>query len=347
MMKKILIPPSTEYTIGYDLLKQLQEKCSKQRAIVIADAAIKESYAADFAKAIDAELLTIPSGEKTKSEEMKQSLLGQLFQMGCDKESLIIACGGGVTTDLVGFVASLYMRGIPLILIPTTLLAIVDACIGGKTAINTCYGKNLIGTFYNPKHIFADLNVLKTLPEKEWFNGIAEILKMGLIYKPAIWESCNFQDLELIFQAIEGKVEIVTQDPTEQSLRRILNFGHTIGHALELVSDYEMSHGEAVALGCATEAHLSMQLGYLLQEDFEQIARRFTQFALELPKSYTRSKFLSALLHDKKKRHSQTRFVLIDKIGHALAFQGAYCQAVTQSQLEPTLSWMEKWKSER
>jgi len=346
-MKKILIPPSTEYTIGRDLLKQLQEICSGQRAILIADAAIKETYAADLAKAIDAELLSIPSGERTKNEEMKQNLLSQLFQLGCDKETLIIACGGGVTTDLVGFVASVYMRGLSLILIPTTLLAVVDASIGGKTAINTRYGKNLIGTFYHPKHIFADLNVLKTLPEKEWFNGLAEILKMGLIYKPAIWESFNFQDPECIFQAIEGKVEIVTQDPTEQSIRRILNFGHTLGHALELVSDYEMSHGEAVALGCAAEAHLSMQMGYLSQEDFEQVVRRFSQFSLELPKKYTRSKLLSALLHDKKKARSQTRFVLIDKIGHALAFEGAYCQAVTHAQLEPTLNWMEEWKSGR
>lgn len=350
-MKKISIPPSTHYFIGHKLFKsqQLQEACAKQRTIFIADAAVKDLCAADLAKELDAELLTIPSGEKAKSEQVTQSLLSQLFEMRCDRQTLLVACGGGVATDLVGFVASIYMRGIPLMFIPTTLLAIVDAAIGGKTAINTPYGKNLIGTLYHPKLIFADLDVLQTLPEKEWFNGLAEILKMGLIYTPAIWENFkkNCQDPKLIFQAIHTKVEIVTQDPSEQSLRRILNFGHTIGHALERVSDYEISHGEAVALGCAAEAHLSMQLGYLSKEDFEEIAMRFNLFSLKLPRNYTRSKLLSALLHDKKREGGQMRFVLIGKIGRALSFEGAYCKAVTQSQLEPTLTWMEEWKSER
>jgi 3-dehydroquinate synthetase len=239
------------------------------------------------------------------------------------------------------------MRGVPLILIPTTLLAIVDAAIGGKTAINTPYGKNLIGTIYYPKAIFADLDMLQTLPEKEWFNGLAEILKIGLIYDTSIWKMAkeNSKDPDLILKAIQGKVAIVEQDPTEQALRRILNFGHTIGHALETVSQYEMSHGEAVALGCVVESHLSMRLGHLSEKDFEQIQSIYSLLSLKLPKTYNRAKLLSAMAHDKKKALGEIRFVLIDKIGHAIPFKGAYCQTVTQSGLEATLDWMESWKS--
>jgi 3-dehydroquinate synthase len=348
-MKKIHIRPSTELYIGPNLLTsdRLLESCGKLRIILIADAAIKDLYAVDLARKIHAELLTIPNGEKAKALETVQNLIDELFKMGCGRDTLLIALGGGVTTDLVGFVASVYMRGLPLILIPTTLLAIVDAAIGGKTAIDTPYGKNLIGTIYYPKAIFADLDMLQTLPEKEWFNGLAEILKMGLIYDGSVWEMAkkNGKDPDLIFKAIQGKIAVVEQDPTEQGLRRILNFGHTIGHALETVAHYEVSHGEAVALGCAVEAHLSMRLGYLSEKDFEQILGVYSRFPLKLPKAYVRTKLLSAMAHDKKKALGETRFVLIDKIGHAIPFEGAYCRTITQSELEPTLDWMESWKS--
>jgi 3-dehydroquinate synthase len=350
-MKKILIRPSTELYIGRNLLRadRLLEFCGKMRMILIADEAIKDLYAIDLARKIHAELLTIPSGEKAKVLETVQNLINELFKMGCGRDTLLIALGGGVTTDLIGFAASVYMRGIPLILIPTTMLAIVDAAIGGKTGIDTPYGKNLIGTIYFPKAIFADLDMLQTLPEKEWFNGLAEILKMGLVREPAIWEMAkeNRKDPDLILKAIQGKIEIVEQDPTEQGMRRILNFGHTIGHALETVSDYEMSHGEAVAIGSVTEAHLSMRLGYLSEKDFEQIQAMYSHFLLQLPKAYIQTKLLQAMAHDKKKALGEIRFVLIDKIGHAIPFEGAYCRTVTQSELEPTLDWMENWKSPR
>lgn len=258
-------------------------------------------------------------------------MIDKLFKLGADRNTTLIALGGGATTDLVGFVASIYMRGLALILVPTTLLAIVDASIGGKTAIDTPFGKNLIGTFYEPKAIFVDLDTLKTLPEKERFNGLAEITKMALIYDPSI-----MGDIE---KAIEAKMKIVAQDPLDQGLRRILNFGHTIGHALEAVSDYEMAHGEAVVLGCLAESHLSMRLGYLSEGDFDQIQALYPP--LKLPQGYTRTKFLQALSHDKKKASGAIRFVLIDRIGHALPFDGAYCRAVSLSELEPTLDWME------
>lgn len=335
-MKKIVIRPSTELYIGRDLFTSEQFR-GYWRTVLIADVAIKDLHATALAKRIHAELLTIPSGEKAKTQETVTYLTSELFKMGCGRDTLLVALGGGVTTDLVGFVASIYMRGVPLILIPTTLLAIVDAAIGGKTAIDTPYGKNLIGTIYSPKAIFADLDMLKTLPEKEWFNGLAEILKMGLIYDASILEITD-----PIFKAMQGKIAIVEQDPTEQALRRILNFGHTIGHALEMVTHYEMAHGEAVALGCLVESHLSMHLGYLPEKDFGQIQAMYSCFSLKLPKPYTRAKLLSAMGHDKKKALGEIRFVLIDRIGHAIPFEGGYCRAIPPDELEPTLNWMER-----
>ncbi|HEX2582759.1 MAG TPA: 3-dehydroquinate synthase [Chlamydiales bacterium] len=346
-MKKILIQPSTELYIGTDILNGLLEVCGQQKAVLIADAAMKDLYAVDLARRIGAELITIPTGERAKTLETAMFLIDELFQRGAARDTVLIALGGGVATDLVGFVASLYMRGIPLILIPTTLLAVVDAAIGGKTAIDTAYGKNLIGTMYAPKAIFVDFDLLKTLPEKEWFNGLAEILKMGLIRDPSLWERAGNKHPDLILQAMQGKIEIVERDCREQGIRHILNFGHTIGHALEAVSQYEMAHGEAVALGCVVEAHLSMRLGYLSEKEFAQIEAMYQPFSLSLPKTYSRTQFLSAMAHDKKKARGENRFVLIDKIGHAIPFEGAYCRAVAISELEPTLDWMERWKSSR
>jgi len=337
---------STELHIGENLLaeKLLVDLCQKQRVVIIADAAVKDLYGTDLAKRLNAELLTIPSGEKAKSKNTQENLENELFKRGCDRDTILIALGGGVTTDLVGFVASIYLRGVSLILIPTTLLAMVDAAIGGKTAINTDFGKNLIGTNYLPKAIIADLKTLATLPEKEWLNGVAEILKMGLVFDASIWELAkkNSKSQELILKAIQAKMDVVEQDPTEQGLRRILNFGHTIGHALEKIAHYEMSHGEAVAIGCLAESHLSMHLGYLPEKEFEQIQSSYNLFSLKLPKNYTRQNLFMAMSHDKKKAQGHIRFVLIDQIGHALSFDGHYCCAITEKQLEATLDWMEK-----
>ncbi len=345
-MKKILIHPSTELYLGRGILTSdfLLPFLGKLKQVVITDETVKELYGGHLARQIGAELLTIPIGEQAKSWETLQNLTDELIKRGCGRDTLLIALGGGVTTDLVGFAASIYMRGVSLIFIPTTLLAMVDASIGGKTAIDTSHGKNLIGTLYPPQAIFADLEMLHTLSEKEWFNGLAEIIKMGLIHDPSLWEMAvkNRKDPTLILGAIQGKISIVEQDPNEQSLRRILNFGHTIGHALEAVADYALPHGEAVALGCIVEAYLSMQLGYLSEAEFRQIQDMYSFFPLQLPKSYVRETFIKAMQHDKKKMQGAVRFVLIDKIGHAMPFDGAYCRALDINELETGLDWMEK-----
>ncbi len=342
MLKKI-IRPSTELYLGSEILHPdlLLPFGRTLRVVLVVDETIRDLYGVDLAKRIGATLLSISSGEKGKTLKRAEELIDQLSRMGCGRDTLLIAMGGGVTTDLAAFAASIYLRGIPLILIPTTLLAIVDAAIGGKTGVDTLYGKNQIGTIYPPKAIFADLSLLKTLPEKERLNGLAEILKMGLIRDPLILEM-DRNDPRLIERAIDGKIGVVEQDPTERSLRRILNFGHTIGHALEAVADYEIPHGEAVAIGSLAEAHLSMRLGYLPREEFERIEELYRPFSLRLPKNYSRKSLLSAMAHDKKNEKGKIRFVLIDRIGHPLPFDGAYCLPVDQTELEPTLEWMEK-----
>lgn len=345
-MKKIAFHPfapplSTELYFGEGLLSTLKVDGKK---FLIADEGLKELYATDLAKQIGAELLTLPSGERAKSQEVATHLMEQLFQLGADRESTLIGLGGGAATDLIGFVASIYMRGLPLILIPTTLLGAVDAVIGGKTAIDTPFGKNLIGTLYHPKAIFIDLNLFQTLPDKERLNGMAEILKMGLIYDRSMWGKELSQ--ELILKAIRAKISIIEQDAKDHSLRRILNFGHTIGHALETVSGYAMAHGEAVALGSLVESHLSCTLSYLSDSDFDEIKRVLSRFPLKLPKNYSRSKLLEAMKHDKKRGGGALRFVLIDRIGHAIPFDGAYCRPLSPSELEPSLNWMESQWSE-
>lgn len=348
MEKKIettVIAPSTQLFVGRSLLtdERLRPFCAALRTVVIADAALEQLYAAALSKQLQADLITIPSGETSKTPQTAALLLEKLFQLECGRDTLLIALGGGVTTDLVGFVASLYMRGVPLLLIPTTLLAMVDAAIGGKTGVDTPYGKNLIGTLYYPKAIFADLDLLNSLSERERLNGLAEIIKLGLVYDAALCNAAHQSPVSdvLILQAIQGKASIVERDPKEHSLRRILNFGHTIGHALEAVAHYTIAHGEAVALGCLAESYLSHHLGYLSSADFAQITELFRLFPLKLPKGYSRKGCLQAMTLDKKRAAGEIRFVLIDKVGHALPFDHNYCTVVPLSAVETTFDWME------
>lgn len=348
-MEKILIqpswiPPKTDLYFGQDLLKGdlCNHLCQSigGRPVIISDMSLKDRLASPLSQHINAMVITVPSGGQSKTTQTVQHIENELFKTKCGRDTILIALGGGVITDLVGFVASTFQRGVPLILIPTTLLAMVDASIGGKTGIDTPFGKNLIGTFYFPRAIIMDLQTLQTLPEKERLNGLSEIYKIGLIMDSSIWNLS--EDRELIWKAIRGKISVIEQDPRELGLRRILNFGHTIGHGLETISNYTLSHGEAVAIGCLVESHLSMTLKYLPAKQFEQIQTHYQKFPLHLPKGYDRKALLEAMAYDKKNIQKQLNFVLIDQIGHAISFQNEYCRAVSHLELDPTLTWMEK-----
>lgn len=330
----ILITPSaikTKVYLGHDLLRGnlFFDLCGQNKPLIISDSTVSALYG------MPVEIIEAPSGEKAKTREVKQRVEDQMLEKGYGRDTVIIGLGGGAIMDLAGFVASTYLRGVPLILIPTTLLAMVDAAIGGKTGVDTPLGKNLIGSFYHPQAIIADLEVLKSLPQQEFQNGLSEIYKMGLIADRTIFE-CDLE--EQIVKAIQAKIGVVQQDTNERGLRRILNFGHTIAHGLETCSHYTLPHGMAVAIGCVVESYLSYRLGYLSQTDYKQVQTHF-QSPLKLPKSYDRHHLLKALQFDKK---GAFRFVLIDQIGHALPFDGQYCRTVEEKDLSAALDEMEQ-----
>lgn len=273
--------------------------------------------------------IIIPDGEEYKNLLWASNVYGELLKQRLDRASALIALGGGVIGDITGFVASTYMRGIPFIQVPTTLLAQVDSSVGGKTGVNHPLGKNMIGTFYQPKLVCADVEALKTLPRKELLAGIAEVIKYGVIWDEDFFEYLkNNRDkiLNLEKDALEHiikrscaiKAEVVSKDERELGLRAILNYGHTIGHAIETVTGYTAYlHGEAVAIGMNIEAELSALLGYLNDSDAYRIKSILTLYGLpsELPSGMNAESMLSAMKIDKKALAGEMRFVLPDKIG--------------------------------
>jgi 3-dehydroquinate synthase len=325
--------------------KILPDLCAQwgSKTVILSDIFLKNLYGLKLAKYLNANIFFVPRGEKCKTRQIKERIENILLKNGYGRDTVLIALGGGATTDLAGFIASTYLRGIPLILIPTTLLSMVDASIGGKTGINTPLGKNLIGTFYPPKAVICDLETLKTLPHEEWQNGLAEILKLGLTSDSTLWKMAleKNQNLSLIQRAIAKKLEIVKQDPFEKGIRHVLNFGHTIGHAIEVVSHYKISHGQAVLLGSVAEAYLSYDLGFLSKNTFDEINLFYKKLGINWP-SNNPKKFLQALTLDKKRAEDKIRIVLINQIGHAIPFEENYVTTVHTSALEKTFLWMKK-----
>jgi 3-dehydroquinate synthase len=299
---------------------------------------------------LDIALFTFPSGEKEKSRERKAELEDLLFSQKFGRDTCMIALGGGVVTDLIGFLASTYCRGVPLIFAPTTLLAMVDAAIGGKTGINTRFGKNLIGTFYPADKILVDPAILSSLSVSEWTSGIAEVIKYALIRSPQLFESIkqwNPTDQayleKIIHECICIKTQIVEMDYEEKTgLRRILNFGHTIAHALELLENYHLSHGEAVAIGLLVESYLSLKMGHLSNSAWIEIERLIKSFpfSLQISSAVTSEGIHSAIALDKKASKGSARFVSLEKIGACNPFNDEYCLEVPKTILDEALAWM-------
>lgn len=311
-----------------------------RKAVFIIDSEVLTLYGGKY---FSQDAISFPAGEKNKTREMKEYLEEVLFSRGFGKDCSLIAVGGGVVMDVVGFVASTFCRGVPLILIPTTLLGMVDACLGGKTAVNTPHGKNLIGSFYFPQEILIDVDFLHTLPEKERLNGMAEILKYGFIHSPSILENVHLDEPTIIRQCLAIKKEIIEADPFEErGYRRILNFGHTIGHALETVENYQISHGEAISIGMIVESYISQRLGYLNESAFEALVKivQDFKFPLQLSRPYQEDEMLLALSRDKKSSQNRPRFVLLKSFGQVESFEGEYCTSIPASLLKETIQWM-------
>lgn len=295
---------------------------------------------------LDTYLFTFPSGEQHKTRATKESLENQLLERGLGRDTCVIALGGGVATDLAGYVAATYCRGVPLVMIPTSLLGMVDASIGGKTGVNVPYGKNMLGCIYQPKKVIIDLSTLQSLPRKELLNGIVEVIKHGLIADNTLFETVESSSKKLlaldspllekvIFQSCRIKKEIIEEDERDVGKRYLLNFGHTIGHALENLSLYSLSHGEAVAIGLLVESYISLKLGKLNQHSFERIKEVLHPY--RLPLTFPVQTLLNALILDKKSLKGKPRFVVINKIGSPLP---SYSTHVEESLIKDALQWM-------
>jgi len=328
---------SYEIRIGSEILDRMALLIAKNhqagRHIVISDANVGGLYGAELVAGLrgvglNADLLEFPAGEAAKNINTALDVAQKLLELRADRSSMLIALGGGVVGDLVGFIASVFMRSIPYIQIPPTLMAQVDSSIGGKTAIDLPSGKNLLGTFYQPQAVFADLRYLTTLPEKEFENGLAEIIKYGIIDDEKMFclleddmESVKKGDPALLLKLVETccriKKSIVEIDEKEQGLRRILNFGHTLGHAIEAQSDYAVAHGEGVALGMIAASRISENIGYLESAQRERIESLIGKSGLpvRLPVALSSEGISARLKMDKKKKGDVIHFVLLKKIG--------------------------------
>lgn len=272
--------------------------------------------------------LLLPDGEETKSMHWTEYLLTSLLKLKLDRSSVIVALGGGVIGDLTGFVASLYMRGIRFVQVPTTLLSQVDSSVGGKTGINHPLGKNMIGTFWQPSLVLADTTTLTTLPRREFLSGIAEVIKYGVIRDAAFFKHLtdnrdSIMALEpdalaaIIRRSCEVKADVVGADEREAGLRAILNFGHTIGHAVEHATGYgTYLHGEAVSIGMCAAARLAHNLG--IMDNPQPVAELCAQYGLPtaIPSGISPDALLSAMEIDKKSIGGQIRFILPERIGH-------------------------------
>lgn len=300
---------------------------------------------------LEAYLFSFPAGEHSKTRKTKEELENQLFQHQLGRDTCLIALGGGVVTDLTSYLASTYCRGVPVIMIPTSLLSMVDASIGGKTGVNVPWGKNMVGTIYPPSRVLIDSSFLLSLPPKELKNGFVEMLKHGLIADAAYFyfleehakDLLNFDSVKLeqvIWESCRIKAAIVEEDEKDCGKRQLLNFGHTVGHALEKVTHYTLSHGEAVAIGILVESYLSLLSGYLNKDAFDRIEAVFKLYGMPSLASFKMDVdlILETMVLDKKSRNRQPHFVLLKEIGQPVVNQG-YCLPVETDLIKQALEF--------
>jgi 3-dehydroquinate synthase len=334
-----------------------RELAPSHRYAVITDSNVGPIYAKQVAAQLGpgaADVFTIPAGESNKTREVWARLTDEMLAKGYGRDSAVIALGGGVVGDLAGFVAATFMRGIPIIQVPTTLLAMIDASIGGKTAVDTPAGKNLVGAFHAPAAVLIDPQLLVTLPLRELRAGFAEVLKHGVIADEPYLTSVASRAsrllsadgpkgdsmFSLIVRSVEIKADIVSRDEREGGLRQVLNFGHTIGHAVELVSGYTLLHGEAVAIGMALESELAEQIGLAQTGTAATVVSALESAGLPtaLPRGSDGDAVIEAMRSDKKGRSGRTRFALPLRIGAMAGADTGWTVSVSDDQLREVLA---------
>jgi 3-dehydroquinate synthase len=322
----VYVAPDSLAGLGELVARHLQAR----RVVMIADQQVYDLLQAKRLGGLtwSGDALTFPAGEESKSRESWARLTDMLLERRYGRDSGIVGVGGGVTGDLAGFVAATYLRGIPYVQVPTTLLAMVDASVGGKTGVNTPAGKNLVGAFFPPEAVIADPLVLMTLPDREYRGGLAEAVKHGLIAdaKYFAWMESNPSSLidrdpgtltHLVRRSVEIKADVVSEDEREAGRRAILNAGHTVAHSLERASGFRLPHGEAVALGLIVECAIAEQLGVAGKGLRERVTSLLGRLGLptRYPGSLDPEALLAGMAHDKKNRGSAIHFALIAELG--------------------------------
>lgn len=347
---------SYDIVIGSGLLARVGEFLLPldlgKRGVIITDSNVKPLYAAKLLKVLkkcgyDLGVLSVPAGESSKSLRQANRLFERLPVLGLDRQSFVIALGGGVVGDLAGFVAASYLRGLALVQVPTSLLAQVDSAVGGKTGVNLPQGKNLVGAFYQPRLVLADTDTLQTLPERELRAGFAEVIKHGAIRDGEFFawlerERDNVLRLEpaavahTVRRCCEIKADVVSADERESGLRAILNFGHTVGHAMEALTDYVgLLHGEAISMGMVGAARLSVKRAGLGTDDARRLCALIESSGLptRLGSQLDLNHLLAAIRLDKKVRDGKLRFVLLKRLGEAVV-----SDAVTDADIEEVVN---------
>ena len=338
---KVALPESN--TRGYEVLvgaglfgnlaQVLSRFCPAHRYAVVTDDRVAELYAVRLSRMLHgaghrADVYAFVSGEEQKTRETWSLVSDAMLEAGCGRDCALLAFGGGVPGDLGGFVAATYMRGLPYVQIPTSLLAMIDASVGGKTGVDTAAGKNLVGAFHQPHCVIVDPELLQTLPESHLRAGMAEAVKHGAIADAEYldWIEENAESLlggdpsllaRLIVRSVEVKAEIVARDETEQGERKALNFGHTIAHALEALSGYAMLHGEAVAVGMVEEARIGERAGVTAAGTSTRLRAVLTRLGLptSMPIGYSADEVVDRTRTDKKARNGRVEYALIRDIG--------------------------------
>ena len=339
-----------EVLIGRGLLGEagtlIKPILSGARCAVIADANVASLFGEKLSQSLSdagfaVETILVDGGESAKSMAKAAELCQRLTELRLDRRSFLLSLGGGVVGDLAGFVAAIYLRGIRYVSLPTTLLAQIDSCVGGKTGVNLSVGKNLIGAFHHPSLVLADTDALQTLPERIWNEGFAEAIKHGIIRDAELFYSLGAVDRRdpaaFIARNIALKAGIVEADERERNdTRSLLNFGHTIGHAIEYAAGYgNILHGEAISLGMLAAAHISIWRAGLSLGEVEKIRATLErqQLPTKLPRDFPRQKIFEALPRDKKFEEGRIRFVVAHAIGRA-----SMCNEVTMPDLEAAIA---------
>ncbi len=330
---------SIDYSSSFDLLwRALRDEQRSFAMITDQNVFEKSAFFSPFRSNIPHWLLVLPAGEEHKRWETIQMILHHFFEVGLDRSSVVFAVGGGVIGDMVGFASSIFMRGIPFIQVPTTVLSMVDSSVGGKTGIDTEYGKNLIGTFHQPEHVMIAKPFLSSLPFEEIQNGLAEMVKHAIISGDSFEELEQFAEkykeefsnaqytpalaqelFSLIQTSVHVKKQIVEEDEKEQGKRAWLNLGHTFGHAIELLSDFSVPHGLAVAKGTILALQTARDYKWLEEEDLLiRTHSLFHNLHMNTECLFSWAELLPAMMHDKKKSNGALRFVLPKKRGEMM-----------------------------